>query len=87
MTNKETYIKLCAQGKAVPVFEKPWWLDIVCGDWWADPPVAVGLGATPDRALAALEEAVEQCGHPGDRSCPVPVGFVCEFCGQVVKSS
>ena len=31
--NKDTYIKICAQSKLVPLFEKPWWLDIVCNKW------------------------------------------------------
>ena len=33
MTNKEIYKNLCAQSKIVPLFGKPWWLDIVCDNW------------------------------------------------------
>ena len=33
MTNKELYIKECAESKVVPLFEKPWWLDVVCEKW------------------------------------------------------
>ena len=33
MTNKDIYIKICGESSQVPLFEKPWWLDIVCGNW------------------------------------------------------
>jgi len=33
MSNKDIYKKLCAQNKSVPLFEKPWWLDLVCDKW------------------------------------------------------
>jgi len=31
--NKDIYNKLCSQNKSVPLFEKPWWLDLVCEKW------------------------------------------------------
>ena len=33
MTNKEQYIKICAESRVVPLFEKPWWLDVACVKW------------------------------------------------------
>lgn len=33
MTNKEAYIKLCVAQQEMPLFGKPWWLDIVCKKW------------------------------------------------------
>jgi hypothetical protein len=35
MTNKEEYIRLCAERDDIPVFMQPWWLDAVCaGKEW-----------------------------------------------------
>ncbi|MBQ9426026.1 MAG: GNAT family N-acetyltransferase [Paludibacteraceae bacterium] len=35
MTNKEEYIRLCAENDDIPVFMQPWWLDAVCaGKEW-----------------------------------------------------
>ena len=33
MTNKELYNKICAESSQVPLFEKPWWLNLVCDSW------------------------------------------------------
>jgi len=33
MTNKDLYIKICAEKKGVPLFLQPWWLDVVCREW------------------------------------------------------
>ncbi len=33
MTNKELYIKICTEHNTIPVFEKPWWLDVACPQW------------------------------------------------------
>jgi len=41
--------------------------DTECQEWWGHPPVAVGLGATPDAAVAALDDIIDQCAHPDDR--------------------
>jgi hypothetical protein len=59
--------------------------DIECQDWWEDPPVAVGLGATPDRAVAALDDVIDQCLHPPGRRHEVPTppaGYLCSYCQQ-----
>ena len=57
--------------------------DIECREWWENPSVAVGLGATPNGALAALDVVIEECEHPDDRQRPVPAGRVCTFCQQL----
>lgn len=33
MSNKEQYAELCAKNTALPVFGRPWWLDVVCSEW------------------------------------------------------
>ena len=57
MTNKEEYIRLCAENDDIPVFMQPWWLDAVCaGKEWdvllsredsSNPESAKILGAMP----------------------------------------
>jgi hypothetical protein len=54
-----------------------------CQTWWERPPFAVGLGATPDRALAALDDAIDRCEHPEQLQFEVPAGLVCEYCKQL----
>jgi hypothetical protein len=56
--------------------------DIECQEWWEGPPVAVGLGATPDRAVAALDEVIDQCPHPDDRRHELLGGWICGYCQQ-----
>lgn len=35
MNNKQKYIEFCKTEKAIPIFSKPFWLDVVCGeDGW-----------------------------------------------------
>jgi lipid II:glycine glycyltransferase (peptidoglycan interpeptide bridge formation enzyme) len=33
MSNKDLYIKIAEGRKDIPLFLKPWWLDVVCEDW------------------------------------------------------
>jgi lipid II:glycine glycyltransferase (peptidoglycan interpeptide bridge formation enzyme) len=33
MSNKSTYINICAASNTVPIFMQPWWLDAVCDGW------------------------------------------------------
>ena len=32
MTNKEAYILFCKKESEIPLFSKPWYLDVVCGE-------------------------------------------------------
>ena len=57
--------------------------DLDCQKWWDTPPFAVGLGATPDRALAALDDAIDRCEHPEHLQVEVPAGLVCQYCQQL----
>lgn len=57
--------------------------DIELRDWFTDPTIAVGVGETPDEALAALEAVIDACPHPPDRQNRVPGGYVCGFCDQL----
>jgi hypothetical protein len=54
--------------------------DNECRAWWADPPVAVGLGATPDRAIASLAVVVTNCPHPTNKGREAPSGWFCDYC-------
>ena len=55
--------------------------------WWSNPTMAVGAGKSPNDALAELELVVSRCDHPLYLRFDVPAGFVCGFCGQLVKRS
>ncbi len=33
MSNKDIYKQLCETSKEIPLFEQPWWLDVVCKQW------------------------------------------------------
>ena len=57
--------------------------DLECREWWESPPFAVGVGATPDRALAALDESIDLCTHPDQLQLKVPAGLICRFCMQL----
>ena len=47
------------------------------------PPFVVGLRATPDRSLAALDAAIARCDHPHKFQLQAPAGFVSDFCKQL----
>ena len=51
------------------------------------PPSPVGLGGTPDEALAALEAVVDACEHPADSQVPAAAGSICGFCDEVSGES
>jgi hypothetical protein len=57
--------------------------DIELREWFQSPPFAVGVGDTPDEALAALEKVVNECTHPPDRQHRVPGGSICAFCDEL----
>jgi hypothetical protein len=61
--------------------------DTKCRIWWASPPVAVGVGGTPNEALAELESIVSSCSHPLEMRHAVPVGFVCGYCNRIIKTT
>ncbi len=33
MSNKDIYKQLCETSTEIPLFEQPWWLDVVCKQW------------------------------------------------------
>ena len=61
--------------------------DLECGGWWTAPTVAAGAGQSPAQALEMLEEVVRACKHPKPSRNPVPAGFTCGFCNQLIRPS
>lgn len=59
--------------------------DTECQEWWANPTIAVGVGGTPDEALADLESVIDACEHPLAYRHPVPAGFTCRYCDLLVR--
>lgn len=56
--------------------------DVECQGWWERPPLAVGLDTSPDRAVAVLDDVIDQCPHPEDFRHQWLGGWTCGYCQQ-----
>ncbi len=66
MGNKEKYRELCKREQSIPVWNKDWWLDAVCGDDWQVLTVEKG-----DEIVAALPYVITK-GKFGLRQITMP---------------